>query len=255
MCLIALAWQAHPVYSLALVANRDEFHARPSLPAGFWPDHPEVLGGRDLEAGGTWLGITRQKRFAAITNYRDPSQFEQKRRSRGELPREFLTGNMVPLPWLESLKPRLADYNDFNLLVGDGNCLFCLESRTATIIPLQPGIYGLSNHLLDTPWPKVSAAKRGLSALLEDPPDNLASLSARMMALLSSPDPYPDVLLPHTGIPLDRERLISAAFIRDARYGTRSTSVLLCTADGRTWFSERRFDPQGETAGECGIML
>ena len=265
MCLIALAWQAHPAYTLAVVANRDEFHARPSAPATYWNDHPEVFAGRDLEAGGTWLGATRNGRFAALTNYRDPSQFDRKRRSRGELPREFLTNGSPPLPWLETVKQRLSDYNDFNLLVGDGRQLFCLESRTATIIPLSPGIYGLSNHLLDTPWPKVMAAKRGLAAVLDDTPDvplhqessthPLAELSGRLMGLLADSNPYPDDLLPDTGIPLARERLISAAFIRDPLYGTRSTTVLLKRADGVAWFGERRFSPDGECAGESGIML
>ena len=259
MCLIALAWQAHPAYALALVGNRDEFHARPTLPAAFWPDHPEVLAGRDLQAGGTWLGVTRQGRFAAITNYRDPAQFEQKRRSRGELTQAFLLGSMPPKAWLETLKGRLADYNDFNLLVGDANALYCLESRTGAIIPLHPGLYGLSNHLLDTPWPKVSAAKAGLATLLRETPAapdpaHMAPLAARMMDLMRDSTPYADDLLPDTGIPLARERLISAAFIRDPLYGTRSTSVLLRRRDGLSWFAERSFNPQGALTGECGIM-
>ena len=265
MCLLAVAWKAHPDYALAVVANRDEFHARPSAPAAYWPDHPDIFAGRDLEAGGTWLGTTRSGRFAALTNYRDPSQFDRKRRSRGELPREFLAGGAPPLPWLETVKQRLSDYNDFNLLAGDASQLFCLESRTAAIIPLPPGIYGLSNHLLDTPWPKVLAAKRGLAAVLETLPEtppppeafprHLADLSARLMGLLADPTPYPDDLLPDTGIPLARERLISAAFIRDPHYGTRSTTVLLRRADGTAWFGERRFGPEGDCTGETGIML
>ena len=265
MCLIALAWKAHPSYTLAVVANRDEFHARPSAPADYWSDYPDVFAGRDLEAGGTWLGTTRSGRFAALTNYRDPSQFERKRRSRGELPREFLTGGAPPLPWLETVKQRLTDYNDFNILAGDDRQLFCLESRTAAIIPLPPGIYGLSNHLLDTPWPKVLAAKRGLAALLDDTSDvsvpqetatqHLSDLSSRLMALLADPTPYPDELLPDTGIPIARERLISAAFIHDAVYGTRSTTVLIRRTDGPTWFGERRFSSAGECIGESGIML
>ncbi len=259
MCLIALAWQAHPAYALALVGNRDEFHARPTLPAAFWPDHPEVLAGRDLKAGGTWLGVTRQGRFAAITNYRDPAQFEQQRRSRGELTQEFLLGDLPPKAWLETIKARLDDYNDFNLLAGDGTELCCLDSRTGAIIPLHPGVYGLSNHLLDTPWPKVSAAKEGLAALLHDtpadsPPQGMPLLATRMMGLMNDTTPYPDALLPDTGIPLARERLISAAFIRDPDYGTRSTTVLLRHCDGASWFAERSFNREGVVTGECGIM-
>jgi uncharacterized protein with NRDE domain len=264
MCLIVLAWQVHPAYALALAGNRDEYHARPTLPAAFWPDHPEVLAGRDLKAGGTWLGVTRQGRFAAITNYRDPSQFEQQRRSRGELPQEFLLGNMPPKAWLETLKTRLSDYNDFNLLAGDETELCCLESRTGAIIPLHPGVYGLSNHLLDTPWPKVSDAKERLATLLDETPtalpptasaaENMTRLAGSMMDLMHDATPYPDALLPDTGIPLARERLISAAFIRDPDYGTRSTSVLLRRRDGLSWFAERSFNPEGAATGECGIM-
>ncbi len=264
MCLIALAWRVHPAYTLALVGNRDEYHVRPTLPAAFWPDHPDVLAGRDLKGGGTWLGVTRRGRFAAITNYRDPSQFEQTRRSRGELTQEFLLGEASPKAWLETLKSRLSDYNDFNLLVGDETELCCLESRTGAIIPLHSGLYGLSNHLLDTPWPKVSAAKDGLAALLDrtppalppaaSAPGDMARLAGQMMGLMSDDTPYPDALLPDTGIPLARERLISAAFIRDPDYGTRSTSVLLRRRDGLTWFGERRFNPEGSPTGECGIM-
>ncbi|MHB8354263.1 MAG: NRDE family protein [Burkholderiales bacterium] len=259
MCLIVLAWQTHPAYALALVGNRDEYHARPTLPAAYWPDHPEILAGRDLKAGGTWLGVTRQGRFAAITNYRDPAQFEQQRRSRGELTQAFLLDSASPKAWLERLKPRLSDYNDFNLLVGDTHELCCLESRTGTIIPLHPGVYGLSNHLLDTPWPKVSAAKARLVTLLDDTgaapaPEHMAPLATRLMALMNDATPYPDALLPDTGIPLARERLISAAFILDPDYGTRSTSVLLRRHDGLSWFAERSFNPDGGVTGECGIM-
>ncbi len=255
MCLIVLSWQAHPVYTLALAGNRDEFHARPTSPAAFWGDHPEVLAGRDLKSGGTWLGVTRTGRFAAITNYRDPSQFEQQRRSRGELTREFLLGNTPPRAWLETLKPRLAEYNDFNLLVGREDELYCLESRTGAIIPMPPGVYGLSNHLLDTPWPKVRAAKAGLASVLASAPESMDLLSRQMMELLADTHPYPDALLPDTGIPLERERLISAAFIHDPVYGTRSTSVLLRRRDGATWFAERCFTPEGAPTDECGIML
>ncbi len=254
MCLIVLSWQAHPVYTLALAGNRDEFHARPTLPAAFWPDHPEILAGRDLQSGGTWLGVTRTGRFAAVTNYRDPSQFELQRRSRGALTREFLLGNAPPKAWLETLKAHLTDYNDFNLLVGDTTQLCCLESRTGAIIPLPPGLYGLSNHLLDTPWPKVRAAKAGLATLLASAPESMDLLARQMMELLADPHPYPDALLPDTGIPLERERLISAAFIRDPLYGTRSTSVLLRRRDGATWFAERCFNPAGAPTDECGIM-
>jgi uncharacterized protein with NRDE domain len=257
VCLILLGWKSHPDYALVLVANRDEYHARPSLPAGQWPDHPEVTGGRDQQGGGTWLGLTRQGRFAAVTNYRDPSQFEARKQSRGLLTRSYLVGHESPHDYLASLKPHVSLYNDFNLLAGDRNHLFCLESRTQALIPLQPGVYGLSNHLLDTPWPKVADGKAHLSSLLDHTARGAdqQQLSDSLMDLVADRTPYPDDRLPETGIPLERERLISAAFICDPVYGTRCTTVILVRPDGRGWLAERRFSADGSVAGECGIML
>lgn len=268
MCLILLALGSDPEFSLVVVANRDEFHARPTAPAAFWKDAPNILGGRDLQAGGTWLGVTRQGRFAAVTNYRDPAQFEQKRRSRGELTRDFLLGAGSALEDLHLPKKEAVQYNDFNLLAGDASHFYCLESRTDTLIPLSPGVYGVSNHLLDTPWPKVMAGKAQLTAWLaartahsmprgqaENNPDALMHLSSSLMNILANPTPYPDDLLPNTGINQERERLISAAFIRDDVYGTRSTTVVLRRRDASGWFHERRFHSDGSMASESGIML
>jgi len=263
-----MALGSDPEFSLVVVANRDEFHARPTEPADFWKDTPDILAGRDLQAGGTWLGVTRQGRFSAVTNYRDPSQFEQKRRTRGDLTRNFLLGIHSVLEDLQQPKQEAAQYNDFNLLAGDGTHFYCLESRTDTLIPLAPGIYGVSNHLLDTPWPKVAAGKTQLAAWLaaraaqgapqdraENNPDTLMHLSSSLMSILANSTPYPDELLPDTGINPERERLISAAFIRDDVYGTRSTTVLLQRKDASGWFHERRFNSDGSMAGESGIML
>jgi uncharacterized protein with NRDE domain len=288
MCLILLALQSDPEFSLVVVGNRDEFHARPTAPAAFWSDAPNVLGGRDLQAGGTWLGLTRQGRFAAVTNYRDPLQFEQQRRSRGDLTRDFLLGTGSVLEDLQQPKREAAQYNDFNLLAGDASHFYCLESRTDALIPLPPGVYGVSNHLLDTPWPKVAAGKTQLAAWLAartadnarttaalsttdsaaritlphripsgvtDDPEPLMRQSASLISILANSTPYPDDLLPDTGISQERERLISAAFIRDDIYGTRSTTVVLRRPDGSGWFHERRFHSDGSMAGESGIML
>lgn len=254
MCLILFGWQAHRDYALVLAANRDEFHSRPSLPLAPWPGAPQVLGGLDQRAGGTWLGVTRSGRFAAVTNYRDPSQFEQQRSSRGLLTRDYLLGDLSAHQYLEDLLPRLPDYLDFNLLVGDAQQAYCLESRTGTLIPLRPGVYGLSNHLLDTPWPKVVDGKERLTQAMGQATTQ-DRLTESLFALLGDDRPYPDEQLPETGIPLERERLISAAFIRDPLYGTRCSSVLLLAPTGNGLIAERRFTPEGEPAGQSGIMF
>ncbi len=262
MCLIVWAWQAHPDYPLVLVANRDEFHARPTSPASFWPEAPQLLAGRDQLAGGTWLGVTRRQRFAALTNFRDPSQFQRVRRTRGELVTHFLQADTPPLHWLHDQLPHLDQYNDFNLLVAEGTQLYCLESRYARIQLVAPGIHGLSNHLLDTPWPKVESSRQWLANYLARlqpahhtaaAPGGAGSMTEvlqHLIGLLHDPQPFPDDRLPHTGIPLERERLLSAPFILDPEYGTRCTTALLWRRDGTTGFMEERYEPSG---ARCGL--
>jgi uncharacterized protein with NRDE domain len=166
MCLIVLAWQVHPEYPLVVAANRDEFFARPSAPAGFWPERPEILAGRDLEAGGTWLGVNRCGRFAALTNYREGGQQRPEAPSRGALATDFLTQQSDPQRYLDDLAKRGAEYNGFNLFVGDCRRLGYYANRGRGPRWLEPGIYGLSNHLLDTPWPKLAAAKTAFAGAL-----------------------------------------------------------------------------------------
>ncbi|HNL92645.1 MAG TPA: NRDE family protein, partial [Pseudomonadales bacterium] len=166
MCLILFAWQCHPQYKLVVAANRDEFYARPSAPVHFWQDTPQILAGRDLEQGGTWLGVTRNKRFAAITNVRDPTA-KQGALSRGYLVRDFLTSEQSPANFIAQLQSHLADYSPFNLLLSDSNTLHYCNS-SGEMLPLQPGVYGLSNAALDTPWPKVESCKQALSDNLSD---------------------------------------------------------------------------------------
>jgi uncharacterized protein with NRDE domain len=167
MCLILIAWQAHPDYPLVVAANRDEFFARPTAAAAFWPDAPQVLAGRDLEAGGTWLGVSRQRRFAALTNYREGGRQRVDARSRGALVADFLTSRASPVAYLTQLETAAAEYNGFNLVVGDGESLAYYSNRgDGQPRWLKPGIYGLSNHLLDTPWPKLASAKAAFAAAL-----------------------------------------------------------------------------------------
>jgi uncharacterized protein with NRDE domain len=220
MCLILVAWRAHPEFPLVVAANRDEFFNRPTASASFWPDSG-ILAGRDLQAGGTWMGIGPTGRFAALTNFRDPARHRDDAASRGQLVAGFLMADAPPRAWLKGIRNDSGRYNPFNLIVGDTHSLACLSSVTGDIRDLGPGVFGLSNHLLDTPWPKVETAKSALSDALSALPDDSA-----LFDLLRDDAVHPDELLPRTGISLDWERLLSAAFVKAPGYGTRSSTVL-----------------------------
>ena len=238
MCLILFAWKVHPNFPLVLAANRDEFHERPSAPADFWDDAPELLAGRDLRDGGTWLGITRRGRVAALTNYRNPASLKTGAPSRGMLVSDYLRGRENPDAYLEQIEPEAGRFNGFNLLVGDPDQLYCFSNRGARE-GLQPGIYGLSNHLLNTLWPKVAQGKKALETLLQR--ENEPSPEA-LFALLADRTRSPDDRLPDTGIGLEWERLLSPLFIESPAYGTRSSTVLLIDRKGVVNFIERVFD-------------
>lgn len=250
MCLVVFAWRVHPRYPLVLAANRDEFFQRPAAPAHWWTDAPDLLAGRDLEAGGTWMGFNRNGRFAALTNYRDPSRHIAGAPSRGALVREALEDAAPPARTLEAMRDKAAGYAAFNLLVGDGERLGVLESTTGTIRMLAPGSYGLSNHLLDTPWPKLRKARSGLAQALDALPTQAPratedDLVATLLGLMRDPMPAPDPHLPATGVSLEWERWLSPAFIRAPGYGTRCTSVILRERGGRTRFIEWTWDVDG----------
>ena len=238
MCLILLAWQIRPNFPLVVAANRDEFYRRRTASADFWPEHPQVLAGRDLEAGGTWLGLTRHGRFAALTNYRDPARQMPDAPSRGRLVADFLCGHNPIDDYLDSLQP--ADYNGFNLLVGDGQRLVAFSNITKVRHELAPGIYGLSNATLDTPWPKIGAGKTALETALSCLPDE-----ALLFQLLQDDTIHPDDTLPSTGVRLEWERLLSAAFIRSPNYGTRCSTLIKVGADGTASFDEQTWLPGG----------
>lgn len=245
MCLLIFAHRAHPRYPLLVAANRDEFHRRATAPSGFWSAHPELLAGQDLEQGGTWMGITRGGRFAAVTNYRDPARTLPAPRSRGELPLDFLAGNAAPLEYLRQVAGRGGDYAGFNLLIAQGEALWYLSNDTARgegePRRLEPGIYGLSNARLDTPWPKVRRGKEKLRALLATPEldhDSLADLVLdRSLADTSE--------LHQQGMESGMEQALSAQFIVTPEYGTRSTTTLLVQSDRRIHWRELSFDPRG----------
>lgn len=244
MCLILLAWQAHPNYPLVVAANRDEFYSRRTAAADFWRDAPGVLAGRDLEAGGTWFGVSRNGRFAALTNYRDPPNNIAGAPSRGELVSRFLTGKQAPPDYLAELEAGAHRYNGFNLIFGDSAGLWCFSNCGEGEQALAPGIYGLSNHLLDTPWPKVARGKSALNTALQALPDE-----APLFALLRDDHIAPDGALPRTGVSLEWERLLSSAFIRSPEYGTRSSTVLLRDLNGGVRFTEQGFG-QNAAQGE-----
>ena len=226
MCVIYFAYDAHPGRPLILAANRDEFYDRPTAPARFWDDHPDIYAGRDLVAGGTWLGITVSGRVAAVTNYREPGA-SKGHRSRGDLVAGFLKGDESAEIYLADVEQRRNEYSGFNLLVGEFTSsrrgLFYLSNRSGDgPRRLEPGVFGLSNHLLDTPWPKVRSGLERFGDLVKAPnlhPDQL-------FELLADESLAEDADLPDTGIGYEKEKLLSSIFIRTPVYGTRSSTVV-----------------------------
>ncbi len=238
MCILLLSLRQHRRYPLVVAANREEDYARPTQGAGFWREAPDVLAGRDLLAGGTWLGITRNGRFAALTNFRDPDSNRPGRPSRGHLVGEFLIGEGAPGAYLARVARRAERYNGFSLIVGADTEWYYYSNRERESRPLAPGLYGLSNHLLDTPWPKVRRGKQALAALLAD--GNEPDADA-LFAILADRAIAPDAELPDTRIGLERERALSPAFVTTGSYGTRCSTVLLVDDTRRALFIERTF--------------
>ena len=242
MCLILFAYKMHPSYRLIVAANRDEFYERPSSPFEFWEDAPQVLAGRDLKEGGAWLGITREGKFAAITNYRDPAALKTDAPSRGKLVGNFLTGSESAASYLEKISRQAHKYNGFNLICGDNKDVF-VYSNHAAMQKLEAGIYGLSNRLLDSPWPKVLKGKKALAAAMTE---KGADLETALFTILANRKVAPDSKLPSTGIGLDWERLLSSIFIDSPNYGTRSSTVLLIGKNKRVRLVEKVFDGKPE---------
>ena len=236
MCLVLFALDVHPTQRLVVLANRDEFYDRPTAPSGWWEDHPQVLAGRDLNAGGTWMGVTRSGRWTAVTNVRDPASIRTGARSRGDLTRRFLTSRMRPDAYAQEVFHQRDAYNGFNLLVGDGRDTWIVSTRLPEPRQLESGIYGLSNDTLDTPWPKVRRGKAGLARLLETTPLN----ESAAFDLLADAEPAADEALPNTGVGLAWERALSSPFIQMERYGTRTSTVLRVSRAGRVEWTERQ---------------
>jgi len=248
MCLIVFAWRPGHDRPLIVAANRDEFYARPTLPLAQWEDAPGVHAGRDLEAGGTWLGVGADGRFAALTNIRDPGQLPALK-SRGELVARFLTGRLPIADYLSEVVPRAAEYGGFNLLLGDGTELWHYNARDARPQRLAEGLYGLSNAGLNTPWPKLLKARAALGEVLDDPQPQA------LLALLNDPQPAPVADLPDTGVGLATETLLSSVFIASPAYGTRASTALIVHADGMRDMVERSFGPHGGHLGEVELHI
>ena len=246
MCLIVFAWRPGHAQPLIVAANRDEFYARPSLPLAQWEDAPTVYAGRDQEAGGTWLGVNAEGRFAALTNIRDPHQ-PPARKSRGELVARFLNGSLPVEQYLADVNGRSIEYAGFNLLVGTPGELWHYNANHTEPTQLKAGVYGLSNAGLDTPWPKLLKAKAALSELLNDPQPEA------LLEILSDPQIAPFAELPDTGVGLATESLLSSVFIASPSYGTRASTALIVNADGSRVMVEHSFGPLGGRLGEVKI--
>ena len=246
MCLIVFAVRTTPEVPLVVLANRDELHRRPTAAAQFWDDVPSVLAGRDLEQGGTWLGIDRRGRWAAVTNYREPGQRRGDALSRGELVAGYLEEGASPRDWAEGIAERGRRYNGFSLLVGHVGDVWFVSNRGGGPHPVEAGVHGLSNHLLDTPWPKVERLREGLRESLQGPQP---PKPWRLLTLLDDRCQPPDEELPDTGVGLELERLLSSPLIVSPEYGTRSSTVLMIQANGQVSFVERQLDPEGATSG------
>lgn len=243
MCLILFSYKSHPDYPLILAANRDEFFKRPTASADFWHDVPELLGGRDLRHGGTWLGITKKGRIAAVTDYRDPFTQKKDAPSRGLLVSGFLKGKEKPFEYLQRISKEAHRYNGFSLVLGNVSSLYYYSNRNNKIEGLSQGIYGLSNHLLDTPWPKVKKGKEAFRKILSQNKNPSPEALFEILADTKRPE---DTLLPDTGVGLERERVLSSIFISTPDYGTRSSTILFIDKENHVTFIERVFHPESK---------
>lgn len=252
MCLLAFSWNKHPRYRFVFAGNRDEFHARPAAAANWWPASPGIIGGRDLEAGGTWLALHRDGRFAVVTNFREPDIRPAGKRSRGELVSRFLEKTYSPARYLAELKARADEYAGFNLVFGNvahaGESLLYFSNRGVVDFEsnVPAGIHALSNHLLGTPWPKV----RRLHTRFEGELQRNEPRVEELLGFLEDTEPARDDELPSTGLSPDWERRLSAARIIGNDYGTRASTIVLASNEGECTFIERRYSPNGQIAGE-----
>jgi len=244
MCIAYLAIRTHPDWPLLIAANRDEFHNRPTLSAAPWPGRPDIISGIDAQAGGTWLGMTRRGRYAFLTNYRDPGSFDPHAPSRGTLSSRYLMGDESPQDYARAVQAEAASYNGFNLIIGDleGACYVSNRSPQGQAVRLEQGRHVVSNHLLNTPWPKAERLRQALGGT---PGENLWRTLDPLFEILRDRTQASDDDLPATGLSLERERLLSSPFIISPDYGTRCSTVIAIHAGGQVFFSEISYSPDG----------
>lgn len=239
MCLITLHFQNHSKYKLIVAANRDEFYQRPTADAHFWEDNPDILAGRDLTALGTWLGITKHGRFAALTNYRDPEQTTADKKSRGDIVRSYLAEKATPMEYLKDLQRQQHHFVGYNVIIGNPNELYYYSNIQNEIQKIHPGTHALSNEFLNTPWPKVSRTKAKLNEYVQKS-DNLDH--DKLFEIIADTEEAADHQLPGTGVSLALERKLSPPFIITPEYGTRSSAIVLIDHDDNVTFIERTYD-------------
>ena len=246
MCLIFLSLYQHPGYKLIVAANRDEFYARRTEPAEWWEDNPQIVGGRDLEARkpdgtcGTWMAMNKNGRIAMVTNYRDLKNLKSQAPSRGHLVTDFLLSGASPEKYLQSIEPKAPLYNGFNLIVGNAEELFYLSNYEKGVVKIEKGVHGLSNHLLDTPWPKVKNGKEKIKRLFDEERID----SRKILNALYDEQQAPDDQLPDTGVGLERERMLSSMFIKSPNYGSRCSTVVAVDQNNKVEFTERVYNPE-----------
>lgn len=242
MCLIAFSVDENPKYKVILAANRDEFYNRPTRKAQYWEKEgfPNILAGKDLEAGGTWMGINKNGKWAALTNYRDPKNIKENAPSRGDLVLEYLKNDLDADSYIEKIKLHSNSYNGFNILLGKGSDILHFSNENDMVSKISPGIHGVSNALLDTSWPKLNAAKEDLKQVTLNEDFDTEDL----FRLLKNDAKAPDENLPSTGIPYEWEKAISSVFIKTENYGTLCSTLLLIDHHGKAEFIERRYDVQ-----------
>ncbi len=256
MCLLVLAWRTHPRYSLVVAANRDEFHARPASPLAPWPDTAAVVGGRDLQAGGTWFAVGSAQRVGIVTNFREFGRQRRSAPSRGGLIPAYLAGTLSPGDFLQGLESDAPGYSGFNLLLADRNSLWYASNRADQFArELPPGIYGLSNEFLDTPWPKLVRVRAKFERLLQAHSADPESLATDLFEMLADRETAPPDTLPPGDLTPEWARKLSAPFVLDASYGTRCSTVLTITARGTQRIIERRFDSEGARTGQAEHVL
>jgi len=238
MCLIFISFQQHPNYKLIVAGNRDEFYNRKTAAANYWSDYPQILGGRDLEAGGTWLGMSTSGKISMLTNYRDPKNINPAAPSRGQLVSDYLKSTITAEAYTRGVESDGKKYNGFNLIVGSPEELWYYSNYRNGITPLAPGFYGISNHLLESPWPKVLIGKQKISPVLRP---NIVD-PEQVLEILYDDQVADDDQLPDTGLTLERERALSSMFIKTPNYGSRCSTVVLVNKSNEVLFTERVYD-------------